>query len=444
MTKLIFVYVISLIINGNEKAMCFLLFYELVGMFGTEPFLRKLKLNPENGAWLSPSYALSQGLFGKSDEKIIVSFFVHGSIFLLILYLCEYHLDNLTRIFCRKTYVERSNISDSEDVIQEREYVENYTSEFTLTVQNLTKYYGSKCALKGVTFGVRNEDCFGLVGPSGAGKTSAFAIITGSRFANNGSVYIGDQYVNRTQGIGYCPQFDAALPRLSCKQNMVIIAGIIGYKEPSSIVEQMLRFLDLEKHAKKTFSNCSGGQKRRVSIGIALLNPSKLVILDEPTAGIDPKTRRHIWELLKQMRSRGRALVLSSHSMEECEALCSCLGVLVKGRFVAIGASQTLKSKYANNYFLFTILKSLDDRNKVIYAVLSTFPLSELVTKREDTLNLKFKIPRREGDKLSELYEKAQTMATSLSLNDFSLLQGSLEDVLEFLNKKYGEENLDV
>ncbi|CAJ0597047.1 unnamed protein product [Cylicocyclus nassatus] len=447
MTKLIFVYVISLIINGNEKAMCFLLFYELAGIIGTAHLLGKFNIKAGNfGVWMSPSYALSQGVLlqGKIDKRNILSFFVHGSIFLLILYMYEYQLDKLTKIFCRKTYVEKSNIPDSEDVIQEREHVQNNASLFTLTVQNLTKYYGSNCALKGVTFGVRNEDCFGLIGPSGAGKTSAFAIITGSRFANNGSVHIGEQYVNRTQGIGYCPQFDAALPHLSCKQNMVIIAGIIGYKEPSSIVEQMLRFLDLEKHAKKAFSNCSGGQRRRVNIGIALLNPSKLVILDEPTAGIDPKTRRHIWKLLKQMRSKGRALVLSSHSMEECEALCSRLGVLVKGRFVAIGASQTLKSKYANNYFLLTILKSLEDRKKVINAVLSTFPSSELVTKQEDTLNLKFKIPRREGDKLSELYEKAQTMATSLSLSDFSLLQGSLEDVFEFLNKKYGEENLDV
>ncbi|VDM68015.1 unnamed protein product, partial [Strongylus vulgaris] len=121
---------------------------------------------------------------------------------------------------------------------------------------NLTKYYGDNCAVKKITFGVRGEDCFGLVGASGAGKTSAFDIITGTRFANFGSVYIGNQFVNRTQGIGYCPQFDAMLPRLSCRQNMTIIAGLIGYKKPHLIVNEMLRFLDLNTHANKTFGRC--------------------------------------------------------------------------------------------------------------------------------------------------------------------------------------------
>ncbi|KHJ97276.1 hypothetical protein OESDEN_02743 [Oesophagostomum dentatum] len=91
---------------------------------------------------------------------------------------------------------------------------------------------------------------------------------------------------------------------------------------------------------------CSGGQKRRISIGVALMNPSKLVILDEPTSGIDPETRHRVWALLQAMRISGRALVLSSHSMEECEAICSRIGILVKGRLVAIGPSQALKSMY--------------------------------------------------------------------------------------------------
>ncbi|CAJ0597082.1 unnamed protein product [Cylicocyclus nassatus] len=280
-----------------------------------------------------------------------------------------------------------------------------------------------------------------MLGANGAGKTSAFEIITGSRFANYGSFSIADQSINQTQGIAYCPQFDAMLPRLSCKQNMLLIAGMIGYKEPAQVTERMFRLLDLEKHATKKFSSCSGGQKRRVSIGVALINPSKLIILDEPTAGIDPKTRHLIWELLKQMQSDGRAILISSHSMGECEALCSRIGVLVKGRFVAIGSSQKLKSRYANIYYLHTIMKALDDKDKVTNEVLSKFPSSELVTKTEETLNLKFKIPRKEGDKLSELYMKAQQIALSIPLSDFLLTQASLEDVLEFLNKKYSGED---
>ncbi|EYC16513.1 hypothetical protein Y032_0033g2699 [Ancylostoma ceylanicum] len=186
-----------------------------------------------------------------------------------------------------------------------------------------------------------------------------------------------------------------------------------------------------------TFFAFSGGQRRRVCIGVALMNPSKLVILDEPTAGIDPKTRHQVWGLLKKMRLSGKAIVLSSHSMEECEALCSRIGVLVKGRLVAIGASQALKTRHADNFFLHVSLNSLSDKNHVVNTVLTTFPSGTLATKREDALTLKFKIRQRKEDKVSALYEKAQTMASSLPLKDFILIQASLEDVLEILNEEY-------
>ncbi|KHJ81898.1 ABC transporter, ATP-binding protein, partial [Oesophagostomum dentatum] len=154
---------------------------------------------------------------------------------------------------------------------------------------DLTKYYGPCCAVKRTTYGIQPEDCFGLVGASGAGKTSTLDTITGLHSPDDGSVFIGNRYVNSTQHVGYCPQFDALSPRLSCRQNMLVIAGIIGYKKPGLIVDEMIRFLDLTKHCNKAFGRCSGGQRRRVSIGTALINPSKLVILDEPTAGIDPE-----------------------------------------------------------------------------------------------------------------------------------------------------------
>ncbi|KHJ97892.1 hypothetical protein OESDEN_02131, partial [Oesophagostomum dentatum] len=149
-----------------------------------------------------------------------------------------------------------SDIPDGQDVVEERNRVEVDVSKFALAVQDLTKYYGSICAIKKTTYGVKAEDCFGLVGASGAGKTSTFDIITGLRYPNSGRVFIGDQFVNRAQGIGYCPQFDAMSPRLSCRQNMVIIAGLIGYKKPGLIVDEMLRFLRVTEHRNKAFGSC--------------------------------------------------------------------------------------------------------------------------------------------------------------------------------------------
>ncbi|KAL6725832.1 hypothetical protein Aduo_007860 [Ancylostoma duodenale] len=366
------------------------------------------------------------------------TFALHCAIFWIILIVYEFHFERfLLRSICEKTYIEKSDVPDGSDIVEERERVKNNISNFALAVQDLTKYHGATCAVKKTTYGVQTEDCFGLVGASGAGKTTTFDVITGLRFANNGRVFIGNQFVNRTQGIGYCPQFDALLPRLTCEQNMMVIAALIGYKNPKKVVDEMLRFLGLTKHGNKAVYRCSGGQRRRVGIGVALMNPSKLVILDEPTAGIDPKTRHDIWGLLKKMRLSGKAIVLSSHSMEECEALCSRIGVLVKGRLVAIGASQALKTRHADNFFLHVTLNSIADRGHVVNTVLTTFPSGILVTKREDAIALKFKIRQRKEDKVSELYAKAEAMASSLPLKEFTLIQASLEDVLEILNEEY-------
>ncbi|EPB72605.1 ABC transporter, ATP-binding protein [Ancylostoma ceylanicum] len=308
----------------------------------------------------------------------------------------------------------RSEVPDGADIIEERERVENNISDFALAVQDLTKYHGVTCAVKKTTYGIKEKDCFGLVGASGAGKTSTFDVITGLRSANSGT------------GIGYCPQFDAMLPRLSCRQNMMVIAALNGYKYPKKVVDEMLRFLDLTEHSSKAFSRCSGGQRRRVGIGVALMNPSKLAILDEPTAGIDPKTRHQIWSLLKKMRASGKAIVLSSHSMEECEALCSRIGILVRGRLVAIGASQTLKTRRVSNIQIDTVL----DNN---FRHADNFFLHMSMT----SVTHKDLIRQRKEDKVSTLYEKAQKMASSLPLKEFMLIQASLEDVLEILNEQY-------
>ncbi|KAK6016688.1 mutacin ABC transporter, ATP-binding protein MutF family protein, partial [Ostertagia ostertagi] len=153
----------------------------------------------------------------------------------------------------------------------------------------LTKYYGRKCALKGITFGVQRNDCFGLVGASGAGKTTAFSIIVGLTYKNSGKVLLNGRVVRGIPGIGFCPQFDSLADNLSAYQNMVIIAGMRGYRHPGRIVKEILRQLQLTNHCQKSFGRLSGGQKRRISTGVAILNSSNLLVLDEPTAGIDPK-----------------------------------------------------------------------------------------------------------------------------------------------------------
>ncbi|VDP17421.1 unnamed protein product [Heligmosomoides polygyrus] len=210
--------------------------------------------------------------------------------------------------------------------------------------QGLTKYYGKTCVLKGTTYGVRYSDCFGLVGASGAGKTTTFAIITGSTLPNSGLAILGNRPVHGNAIVGYCPQFDSLLGCLSAFQNMEIVAGLVGQLRRFSYTPSISLSYTISLEHCCTY--VCGGQKRRISVGVAMLSLSPCLILDEPTAGIDPEARRDVWKLLDGELDEGRSLLLSSHSMEECEAHCSRIGVLCRGRLIAIGDSQTLKNRF--------------------------------------------------------------------------------------------------
>ncbi|VDM53187.1 unnamed protein product [Angiostrongylus costaricensis] len=210
-------------------------------------------------------------------------------------------------------------------------------------------------ALDGLTMGVQNGECFGLLGVNGAGKTTTFDILTGQSFATAGTAYIDKRDVTEQIPIGYCPQFDALM-------------------------------LD--------FTGRDGGQRRKISVAIALLSPTRIIILDEPTAGIDPKARREIWEVLSMVRDQSHsALLLTSHSMDECEALCSRIAILQRGRMVAIGTSQHLKTKFGNSYTITMVAPRLELRDNVIEGVIRTFPYAVLKTPKESlSLSLKWQV----------------------------------------------------
>ncbi|EYC40199.1 hypothetical protein Y032_0625g802 [Ancylostoma ceylanicum] len=188
-----------------------------------------------------------------------------------------------------KEYTPTSEISEGEDVVEEREHVVNKAADLVLSVEDLTKFYGKLCALKRTTYGIEHGECFGLVGASGSGKTTTFEIITGFRPASYGTVMLNNGVATRNVKLGYCPQFDAMLPRLSCFENVALLAGLTGYRYAERKALEALHIVDLMEHRHKAFINCSGGQKRRLSTAATVISSSELLILDEPTAGVDPK-----------------------------------------------------------------------------------------------------------------------------------------------------------
>ncbi|KAH7698942.1 ABC transporter ced-7, partial [Aphelenchoides avenae] len=210
---------------------------------------------------------------------------------------------------------------EDEDVTKERErMLETSDFDLALSVRDLYKFFGSLCAVRKLTFGVGRDDCFGLVGVNGAGKTTTFDILTGVTCQSSGSATVEAVNVLNRPAIGYCPQVDALSPDLTGRETLTLIGLLNGLKGVKSRVEKVLESIRLADQGDKLVEHCSGGQKRRISIGVALMSSSKLIMLDEPTAGVDPRTRRYVWDLLTALRRQNVALLLTSHSMEECEA----------------------------------------------------------------------------------------------------------------------------
>ncbi|CAF1682200.1 unnamed protein product, partial [Adineta ricciae] len=246
---------------------------------------------------------------------------------------------------------------DDADVKAEVERLQT-TSHFeliqtdVLVLNQVEKVYnGVFHAVDQISIGVKHGECFGLLGVNGAGKTTTFKMITGDETVDSGSIILDGinlkENMRRAQRcMGYCPQFDALIDLLTGEETLYMFARLRGVQEHLIylIVEALIDLMNLRKHAKKPVYAYSGGNKRKLSAAVALIGDPSIIFLDEPTTGMDPKARRHFWNAIAQCRDHGKPIVLTSHSMEECEALCTRLAIMVNGKFKCLGSIQHLKS----------------------------------------------------------------------------------------------------
>ncbi|GMS87757.1 hypothetical protein PENTCL1PPCAC_9932 [Pristionchus entomophagus] len=330
----------------------------------------------------------------------------------------------------------RANVEDS-DVIEEKTKVQGLQPENTsVVVRDLKKRYGTFDAVRGVNFHAAKGDCFGLLGVNGAGKTSTFRMLTAEATVTSGDAFLAGYSVKKDwrkagQHIGYCPQFDAVLKEMSGEETLRMFARIRGI--PKAEIERMVKgvvdAIGIQMYAKRQIKTYSGGNKRRLSLGMALIGMPDVLLLDEPTTGVDPKARRTIWGILAKVREAGSALVLTSHSMDECEALCTRLAIMVYGQFRCHGSIQHIKSRYGTGYSLLIRLKHSSDAEKTRRRVFETFPGA--VMKEHHLVQMNFEVPR--SGSWSALFEQTEELAHELRLDDYSLSQTTLEQVfLEF------------
>ncbi|WP_147675165.1 ABC transporter ATP-binding protein [Numidum massiliense] len=232
--------------------------------------------------------------------------------------------------------------------------------ETVLHVNRLTKAYGSKRALTDVTFSVRRGSCVGLLGPNGAGKSTTMKIVTGIVDADSGTANVlgfdsEKQRRHISRKIGYVPQAIALYEKITAYDNLIFFGEMYGMsgKELKARIDDVLQFTGLADRAKQPVRNFSGGMKRRINIAAALLHRPELLILDEPTVGIDPQSRNLIFDMIRKLQTEGVTIVYSTHYMEEVEALCDEIAIIDSGSVIAQGALHELLERYGENAIYF-------------------------------------------------------------------------------------------
>ena len=223
-----------------------------------------------------------------------------------------------------------------------------------LKVSGLNVQYGTFTAVKDVSFDVRKGEIFGLLGPNGAGKTSTLSAIEGLVKFQAGSVVV-DGFDARQKplyaraAMGVQLQSTSFQPELKVSEILELYAGIYGVSLSKGKLEEILKEIKLEESASKRFGQLSGGQQQRVSLVISTIHNPRLVLLDEPTTGLDPQSRRQLWERIEAIRERDHAVLLTTHSMEEAESVCDRIGIIDHGRVIVIDTPQALIEKYKND-----------------------------------------------------------------------------------------------
>ena len=218
-----------------------------------------------------------------------------------------------------------------------------------LEAKGLRKIYGGNEVVRGIDFQVAPGECFGLLGPNGAGKTTTLRICLGLTQPDGGEAQLLGHPVPREARearakVGVVPQFDNLDPDFTVAENLVVYGRYFGLRDRdiAARIPGLLEYAGLAGRSDAKLNTLSGGMKRRLTLARALVNEPQLVVLDEPTTGLDPQARHLIWERLRRMTQEGRTLVLTTHFMEEAERLCSRLAILDAGRVIAQGSPREL------------------------------------------------------------------------------------------------------
>ncbi|XP_078319098.1 uncharacterized protein LOC111121791 isoform X3 [Crassostrea virginica] len=361
---------------------------------------------------------------------------IQGALFFAITLLTEFACQRKNRI-PPSLYPEYHK--EDEDVSEERDRVtNNTTSGNSVTVSNLSKVYSRGrhdfLAVNQLCFGVKKGECFGLLGVNGAGKTTTFRMLTGDILPSNGAAYIkshriayGESSVG--QDLGYCPQEDALDRYLTGEETLQFYARMRGLPDNyrKYTVQDLIQRLKLTPFADKVVHTYSGGMKRKLSVAISLLGDPDVVFLDEPTSGMDPVAKRQVWNCLTSALGNGQSVVMTSHSMEECDAICTRLAIMVNGSFQCIGNSQHLKDKFGGGHTVMVSQCGLPSERQQIRTYLQErFPGSIIRVQHQGVLELQ--VPS-DHTSVADIIQVLEEMKDGGVIQNYSVSQTTLDDV---------------
>ncbi|XP_066598930.1 uncharacterized protein ldd isoform X2 [Prorops nasuta] len=347
----------------------------------------------------------------------------------------------------RKRKVVYEVVEEDDDVAKERARVESGQGNDPLKTLKLRKeyrsVYGTNVAVQNLSFGVQAGKCFGLLGVNGAGKSTTFKMLTTEVIPTAGSISLRGAEIGKgplcNGDVGYCPQTDALDGFLTPHQCLTIHAEVSGLHNVPRAVSSMLKCFDLQKYAHQRVDSLSGGNKRKLCAAISMMAPVSVVLMDEPTSGMDPATKALVAKAIQGVTKNQSCVILTSHSVAECENICSRVGILAKAGLRCIGTPQHLKHKFGEGYVAFVRFEMPVSGKDLRRAVTELLPNATISSRQASTARIL--IPWEDRSlKLSTIFARVKQLASKLNVTDFTLTQSSLDQVLVSFSEELEEE----
>ncbi|KAL0111880.1 hypothetical protein PUN28_013230 [Cardiocondyla obscurior] len=350
----------------------------------------------------------------------------------------------------RRRKVSYETVQEDEDVARERLRVEAGMVDDTLKTMKLRKeyrsVYGTNVAVQNLSFGVQAGKCFGLLGVNGAGKSTTFKMLTTEIIPTAGKIILKGEEIGAgplcNGEVGYCPQSDALDGFLTPHQCLTIHGEVCGLSNVPKAVETTLKRFDLLKYAHRRVSGLSGGNKRKLCTAISVMVPAAVILMDEPTSGMDPATKNLVARAVKHATLRQGCVILTSHSVAECENLCSRVGILARAGLRCIGTPQHLKHKFGEGYVAFLRFGQPVSATDLRRVILKYLPQA-IISSRQATA-ARLLLPRSQDMALSVSFGMLKLLAEELKATDYTLTQSSLDQVLVTFSEELDDEVIDV